>query len=121
MANKITKIQVVEMMLADVNVNSNEVYKAYLENEKALLVKKANSKKPTEKQEVNEGIKNVILDTLSAIERGSITDIVKASAELQNITPSLTPQKMSALLTQLVKSDKVIKEYEKKVAIFSLA
>lgn len=117
MTNKITKIQVVEMMLADVNVNSNEVYRAYLENEKALLVKKANSKRPTEKQEANEGIKAVILDTLSAIERGSIADIVKASAELNG----LSPQKMSALLTQLVKADKVVKEYEKKVAIFSLA
>lgn len=117
MANKITKIQVVEMMLADVNVASNEVYKAYLENEKTLLSKKRESKKPTEKQEANESIKNIILDTLGAIERGSIADIVKASAELNG----LTPQKMSALLAQLVKSEKVTKEYEKKVAIFSLA
>ena len=39
MENKMTKLQVVTMMLANAEISANEVFKAYLENEKALLEK----------------------------------------------------------------------------------
>lgn len=118
MANKMTKATVVEMMMNDSAISGNEIYMAYLSNELELLRKKAENKKATAKQTENEGIKTVILDVLA--NAGSplkIADIVAASVDLSGFSP----QKMSALLTQLVKDGSVVKEYEKKVALFSVA
>lgn len=46
MANKITKREVINAMLADVNVKANATYVAYLENELTLLDKKESNKNP---------------------------------------------------------------------------
>lgn len=118
MTNKMTKATVIEMMMNDNAICGNEVYMGYLSNELAILRKKADNKKTTAKQEANACIKSIIIDILSAA--GSplkIADIVSSSADLAGFSP----QKMSALLTQLVKDGFVVKEYEKKVALFSVA
>lgn len=118
MANKMTKATVIKMMMNDNAISGNEIYMGYLSNELAILRKKAESKKTTAKQEVNAGLKSIIIDVLAAA--GSplkIADIVASSADLAGFSP----QKMSALLTQLVKDGSVVKEYEKKVALFSVA
>ena len=116
MANKITKREVINAMLADVNVKANATYVAYLENELALLDKKASNKKATKTQEENKGIKSVILDTLASIGSGTVTDIQNANAELS----ALSNQKVSALIRQLVESGEVAKSTDKKKSIFSL-
>ena len=116
MANKITKREVINAMLADVNVKANTTYVAYLENELALLDKKASNKKATKTQEENKGIKSVILDTLASIGSGTVTDIQNANAELS----ALSNQKVSALIRQLVESGEVAKSTDKKKSIFSL-
>lgn len=117
MANKITKREVIGMMMNEEVVKANPTYVAYLENELALLDKKARNKKATKTQEENVGIKATILEVLATIGSGTVTDIQNGNAELS----ALSNQKVSALVRQLVESGKVVKTVEKKKSIFSLA
>ena len=117
MANKITKREVIKMMMNEEVVKANPTYVAYLENELALLNKKAQNKKATKTQEQNIGIKATILEVLATIGSGTVTDIQNGNEELS----ALSNQKVSALVRQLVESGKVVKTTDKKKSIFSLA
>ena len=117
MANKITKREVIGMMMNEEVVKANPTYVAYLENELALLDKKAQNKKATKTQEQNVGIKATILEVLATIGSGTVTDIQNGNEELS----TLSNQKVSALVRQLVESGEVVKTTDKKKSIFSLA
>ena len=117
MANKITKREVIGMMMNEEVVKANPTYVAYLENELALLSKKAQNKKATKTQEQNIGIKATILKVLAIIGSGTVTDIQNGNEELS----ALSNQKVSALVRQLVESGEVVKTVDKKKSIFSLA
>ena len=117
MANKITKREVIGMMMNEEVVKANPTYVAYLENELALLDKKAQNKKATKTQEQNVGIKATILEVLATIGSGTVTDIQNGNEELS----TLSNQKVSALVRQLVESGEVVKTVDKKKSIFSLA
>ena len=117
MANKITKREVIGMMMNEEVVKANPTYVAYLENELALLDKKAQNKKATKTQEQNIGIKATILKVLATIGSGTVTDIQNGNEELS----ALSNQKVSALVRQLVESGEVVKTVDKKKSIFSLA
>ena len=117
MANKITKREVIGMMMKEEVVKANPTYVAYLENELALLDKKAQNKKATKTQEQNVGIKVTILKVLATIGSGTVTDIQNGNEELS----ALSNQKVSALVRQLVESGEVVKTTDKKKSIFSLA
>lgn len=117
MANKITKREVIKMMMNEEVVKANPTYVAYLENELALLDKKAQNKKATKTQEQNVGIKTTILEVLATIGSGTVTDIQNGNGGLS----ALSNQKVSALVRQLVESGEVVKTTDKKKSIFSLA
>ena len=117
MANKITKREVIGMMMNEEVVKANPTYVAYLENELALLDKKAQNKKATKTQEQNVGIKATILKVLATIGSGTVTDIQNGNEELS----ALSNQKVSALIRQLVESGEVVRTTDKKKSIFSLA
>lgn len=117
MANKITKREVIGMMMNEEVVKANPTYVAYLENELALLDKKAQNKKATKTQEQNKSIKATILKVLATIGSGTVTDIQNGNEELS----ALSNQKVSALVRQLVESGEVVKTTDKKKSIFSLA
>ena len=118
MENKMTKLQVVTMMLANAEISANEVFKAYLENEKALLEKKASNKKATKTQTENVGIKATILAVLEDFNKPmTITDIQGANEDLK----ALSNQKISALVKQLKDNGLVVKSVEKGKSLFSLA
>ena len=117
MANKITKREVIGMMMKEEVVKANPTYVAYLENELALLNKKAQNKKATKTQEQNVSIKATILEVLATIGSGTVTDIQNGNEELS----TLSNQKVSALVRQLVESGEVVKTTDKKKSIFSLA
>lgn len=117
MANKITKREVIGMMMNEEVVKANPTYVAYLENELALLNKKAQNKKATKTQEQNVSIKATILEVLAIIGSGTVTDIQNGNEELS----ALSNQKVSALVRQLVESGEVVKTVDKKKSIFSLA
>ena len=117
MANKITKKEIIGMMMNEEVVKANPTYVAYLENELALLDKKAQNKKATKTQEQNVSIKATILEVLAIIGSGTVTDIQNGNEELS----ALSNQKVSALVRQLVESGEVVKTTDKKKSIFSLA
>lgn len=96
---------------------------AYCENELNLLASKSGSiKKPTEKQVQNEGFKNAIADYLVGVAPAhkSISEIWENVPELSQCE-EMTGQRISALLTQLIKSGEVVRVEEKRKAYFKAA
>ena len=100
-----------------------DVALAFIDERIAITEKKNASgsgadRKPTKTQLENEGIKDTIVSALSAIGKpATIADVQKSSADLAEFTN----QKISALLTQLVKSGKVVRSEVKGKAHFALA
>ena len=95
---------------------------AFVDERIAITEKKNTSgggeRKPTKTQLENEGVKATILSVLSAEGQPmTIADIQKGSAELAEFSN----QKLSALLTQLVKSNQVERTEVKGKAHFALA
>lgn len=90
----------------------------FIEHEIALLDKKnSTERKPTAKQIENEGIKAEILVWFEP-------DVLYASADVAKNCPAcaeLSPQRVSALLGQLVASGKLTKTTEKRKNFYSLA
>ena len=118
---KITKREVVEQMLADSNIASNEVYVAYLKNELELLKKKSENKKATKNQTENVEIKEVIIEVLGRIGKGRAGEIQLAvQATDKEKYATLTNQRTSAILKQMIDEGTVVKTIDKKVSTFSL-
>lgn len=112
---KITNVKALSIVL-DTCELSAEV-RAKLEKMKAQFEKKNSAeKKPTATQIANEGIKNVILETLGNSSL-TITEMQKINGELAE----LSNQKISALLKQMVESGSVVREEIKRKAHFKRA
>ena len=94
-----------------------ETLTAFINNEIALLDKRAANKTASKTQVENENIKVKILDALTEIDKPVTI------SELQTLAPELavyTNQKLSALLTQLKANNLVTKTIEKKKSYFSI-
>ena len=100
-------------------VADNEEMVAFIDHEIELLNRKsASPKKPTKTQVENEGYKADIVAYLTS------ADAPKTIKEMQaDITSlaGLTNQRITHMLTDLVKSEVVRKDYVKKVPYFSIA
>ena len=98
-------------------VSDNEELVAFIDHEIELLNKKnSRTGKPTKTQIENETIKNTIFNTLQATGKPMTVTQLLAIEELNG----LSNQKVSALLTQLRESNKVVRTVEKKVAYYSI-
>ena len=114
-----TKITYVEALAAVIPTVEDKAVREKLEALKASLEKKSSSKgtrKPTATQKANESHKEVILASMEEGRRYTITEMCKEFP----FTEELSNQRVSALLTQLRKSDKVVRTVEKKVAFYSI-
>ena len=111
-----TKREVITAMLNDVNVVANADYKAYLENELNLVIKKNTYKstKPTKNQIENEKLKDTILETLKANEKPMTATEISTAI-------NISVNKASALLTQLKEDNAIVREVIKRKAYFSIA
>lgn len=91
----------------------------FCEYEISLLDKRYNGeRKPTKTQIENESFKADILAFLANADQPvTIQDIQKGVESVSEFSTS----KMSALLSQLISAGKVVKEYDKKKAHYSLA
>ena len=118
MANKITKREVINTMLADENIKGNEMYVTYLEHELELLDKKA-EKRGKSDEELAEiaRLKSIITDTLATVGKGTVSEIQKANSELGD----LSNQKVTSLLKALKEEGVVIRATEGRKTIFYLA
>lgn len=97
-------------------VTNKEELLNFIAHEVELLNKKnSRSGKPTKTQVENEEIKTKIFEVLSASNKPMTVTQLLATEELSG----LSNQKVSALLTQLRKDDKVVRTVEKKVAYYS--
>ena len=100
-------------------VEGNEELTVFIENEIALLNKKsASAKTPTARQIENEGLKAEIVTFLSEVDSPKcIKEIQAGIASLEG----LTNQRITHLLSDLVKNEVLTKEYVKKVPYFAIA
>lgn len=100
-------------------VANNEEMVAFIDHEIELLERKSNSpKKPTKTQVENDGFKADIVAYLTGV------DAPKTIKELQAEIPSisgLTNQRITHMLTDLVKAGTLTKEYVKKTPYYSIA
>ena len=88
-----------------------------LEDLKGSLAKRSSGKRGmTSTQKANVGIKETILDVLADLDKPSTVSEINHDERLAEYTN----QKISALLCQLLKDDKVVKTLEKKKALYSL-
>ncbi len=108
-----TKREVITAMLENENIIANPDFKAYLENELALVIKKNTYKstKPTKNQVENEKLKDAILEVLANTEKMTATEIGEKIGVSVN--------KASALLSQLKEDNSVARTVEKRKAYFS--
>ena len=115
--NKLTKKEVIALMLADNNIASNEIYVTYLENELAILERKSSKSTITKTQAENESIKKAIVEVLTELAKPvTITELQASDSNMA----TYSNQKLSALLNQLVKTKVVTKVTDKKKSYFSI-
>lgn len=116
---KTTKREIINMMLADEVIASNEMFVSYLRNELELLNKKAEKKATSKNAEENEKYKVVILAVLSSADKAmTVTEIQKSNAELGE----LSNQRVSAILKKMVEDDKTVtKTTESRKTVFRIA
>lgn len=124
MATKRDFYKAIIMLATQEGINSDELpfypetIVDFCNHEIELLDKKysSGSRKPTKTQVENEGHKATIMEVLI---NATVPMTIK---EIQSNAPSLadfSTSKMSALLSQLIKEDKIEKTYEKKVPHYS--
>ena len=100
-------------------VADNAEMVAFIDHEIELLNKKASvSKKPTKTQIENDGFKAEIVTYLTSADAPK--NIKELQAEMSSLN-GLTNQRITHLLTDLVKSGMINKEYVKKTPYYSIA
>ena len=107
-------------LVVDTEVENKIALIDFIDNELALLAKKANSakSKPSKAQAENEGIKTAIIAALNEAEKAlTITEFQTAYPEFAEYSN----QKLSALFKQLVDAGAVEKTVVKKKSYFSVA
>ena len=122
---KLTNVLALEMVLGMEEVQANVELVEKLTKMKEQFEKKnkssvgADGKKVlTVEQRKNEVLKETILEVLARYEEPKqVKDLITENEELSEYTG----QKISALITQLVKAEKVVKVADKKVSKFQLA
>ena len=114
MTEKMTKKDYYKLLKEKV-ANDTELV-AFIDHEIELLTKKNSAKKkPTKNQVENVAIKETILNALTETPT-TISDLMANCVELKG----LTNQRVSALITQLVNDNKVVRTTEKRKAYFSI-
>lgn len=113
--NTMTKREMFEVIAT--TMADNEEVVNFCAHEVELLDRKKNykSSKPSKKSIENDAIKADILAVLGESEAPMTIGEIN-----ERLDKGFTSQKVSALLTQLIKGESVVKTYEKKVAYFGL-
>ena len=112
--------EIIKMMNGEQMSVSSQAVIDFANHEIELLNKKSSSSsgKQTKTQLENESYKEIILETLKTADKPiTISELMRRNetiAELSN-------QRVSAMLSQLRKAEKIVRTYEKKKAYFSIA
>ena len=118
MANKKTKKELFGEVREIVEREGRTDLVEFVDHELELLNKKANRTGTTKTQKENEGIKEKIIEALVRIATPvTITELQEQDEEMAQYSN----QKISALLTQLIKEEKVVRSKDKKKSLFTIA
>ncbi len=118
MANKMTKKDYFNQLLAIKEVSANEDLVGFINHEIELLAKKSGKSGQTKTQKENEGILKTIVECLATDRTPmTITELQGAYTELADFSN----QKLSALMKKLVDNGTVTKTIDKKKSYFVLA
>ena len=117
---KLTKRDNFNALLKIAEVASNVQLVEFINHELELLDKKASNKVTTTTQKENEGLKEIIVNTLTELGRPvTISELQAGNVELSR--EKYSNQKISALLTQLKNECRVINTKDKKKSYFTVA
>ena len=117
---KLTKAQKFAMIANIPEVAYNPVLAEFIAHEVELLAKKNSAdKKPTAQQEVNATIKADILALMEANPKQIFT-VSELLKKVPNLPDTMTNQRMSALVRQMVDAGSVKRTEDKRKAFFSL-
>lgn len=115
-----TKREMFEAIKALTEVSANQEMVNFINHEIELLDKKASkkSKREVDRQEQNVELGNVVLEVLADMEadKVSVTDLAKMSEVFKGVSG----QKLTYILTALVKEGKVEKVIEKRRSFYRL-
>ena len=118
MANKMTKKDYFNQLLAIKEVSANEGLVGFINHEIELLAKKSGKSGQTKTQKENEVILKTIVECLATDRTPmTITELQGAYTELAGFSN----QKLSALMKKLVDNGTVTKTIDKKKSYFVLA
>ena len=118
MANKMTKKDYFNQLLAIKEVSANENLVGFIKHEIELLAKKSGKSGQTKTQKENEVILKTIVECLATDRTPmTITELQGAYTELADFSN----QKLSALMKKLVDNGTVTKTIDKKKSYFVLA
>ena len=117
MANKMTQRDYFNEIIAMAEANGRTDLADFARGRIEALDKKSANKKPTKTQEANEVLKDTIEDVLSESGKALTVTEILASGKFEALT---SPQKISALLKQMIEAGRVAKSVEKKVSRFSV-
>lgn len=118
-SSKMTKAQKFAILADLPEVKNNPMLAEFIAHEIELLAKKNTAdKKPTAQQEANAVIKANVLAVLADGEKRTVSDLLKVVPDLPD---TMTNQRMSALVRQMVEAGEVIRSEDKRKAYFSKA
>ena len=117
---KMTKAQKFALIAEIPEVKNNPVLAEFIAHEVELLSKKNSAdKKPTAQQEANATIKADILGVMEANPKQLFT-VSELLKKVPNLPDTMTNQRMSALVRQMVDAGQVKRTEDKRKAFFSL-
>lgn len=117
MTKKETINLLIDVLMGNQEVEDMQIFVDFLVHERELLEKKSSNSGQTKTQKENEFVKEKIVNALGVIGKFvTITELQEQNEEMANYSN----QKLSALLKQLVDSNVVARQVDKKKAYFKL-
>ena len=116
---RMTKAQKFQILADLPAVKADPMLSEFIAHEMELLAKKnSGEKKPTAQQEANAVIKDAVLEVLRDGKMRTVSELLK---EVPGLPDTMTNQRMSALVRQMVDAGEVIRTEDKRKAYFSKA
>ena len=116
---RMTKAQKFQMLADLPAVKADPMLAEFIAHEMELLAKKNTAdKKPTAQQEANAVIKQNVLTVLADGKKRTVSELLKMVPDLPD---TMTNQRMSALVRQMVDAGQVVRSEDKRKAFFAIA
>ena len=115
---RMTKAQKFQMLADLPAVKADPMLSEFIAHEMELLAKKNTAdKKPTAQQEANAVIKQNVLTVLADGKKRTVSELLKMVPDLPD---TMTNQRMSALVRQMVDAGQVVRSEDKRKAFFAI-